>query len=85
MYAHPSGPPGSQEETSLDEDGLKFTSRAISMLESRGLEDQGLYRLVGVSSKVNPSTPTRPRPTESREVNAGRYSRMGSENHYFSH
>ncbi|XP_042218707.1 rho GTPase-activating protein 10-like isoform X4 [Homarus americanus] len=52
MYAHPSGAPGSQEETSLDEVGLSFTSRAIAMLESRGLEDQGLYRLVGVSSKV---------------------------------
>ncbi|XP_069956999.1 rho GTPase-activating protein 26 isoform X6 [Cherax quadricarinatus] len=52
MYAHPSGAPGSQEETSLDEVGLSFTSKAIAMLESRGLEDQGLYRLVGVSSKV---------------------------------
>ncbi|KAG0714677.1 Rho GTPase-activating protein 10 [Chionoecetes opilio] len=52
MYAHPTGPPGSQEETSLDEAGLNFTSKAIAMLESRGLEDQGLYRLVGVSSKV---------------------------------
>lgn len=52
MYAHPTGPPGSQEETSLDEVGLSFLSKAISMLESRGLEDQGLYRLVGVSSKV---------------------------------
>ncbi|XP_047498857.1 rho GTPase-activating protein 26-like isoform X3 [Penaeus chinensis] len=53
MYAHPSGGVGSQEETSLDEVGLNFTSRAIAMLESRGLEDQGLYRLVGVSSKVS--------------------------------
>ncbi|XP_069996782.1 rho GTPase-activating protein 26 isoform X24 [Penaeus vannamei] len=53
MYAHPSGGVGSQEETSLDEVGLSFTSRAIAMLESRGLEDQGLYRLVGVSSKVS--------------------------------
>ncbi|XP_069183856.1 rho GTPase-activating protein 26 isoform X9 [Procambarus clarkii] len=52
MYAHPSGAPGSQEETLLDEVGISFTSRAIAMLESRGLEDQGLYRLVGVSSKV---------------------------------
>ncbi|XP_045123280.1 rho GTPase-activating protein 26-like isoform X13 [Portunus trituberculatus] len=52
MYAHPTGAPGAQEETSLDEAGQNFTSRAIAMLESRGLEDQGLYRLVGVSSKV---------------------------------
>ncbi|XP_066937945.1 rho GTPase-activating protein 26 isoform X26 [Macrobrachium rosenbergii] len=52
MYAHPSGPPGSQEETCLDDVGLNFLSKAISMLESRGLEDQGLYRLVGVGSKV---------------------------------
>ena len=36
MYAHPTGPPGSQEETSLDEAGLNFTSKAIAMLESRG-------------------------------------------------
>ncbi|XP_068221511.1 rho GTPase-activating protein 26 isoform X4 [Palaemon carinicauda] len=52
MYAHPSGPPGSQEETCLDDVGLSFLSKAIAMLESRGLEDQGLYRLVGVGSKV---------------------------------
>ncbi|KAK8401451.1 hypothetical protein O3P69_002901 [Scylla paramamosain] len=52
MYAHPTGAPGAQEETCLDEAGQNFTSRAIAMLESRGLEDQGLYRLVGVSSKV---------------------------------
>ncbi|XP_071547865.1 rho GTPase-activating protein 26 isoform X4 [Panulirus ornatus] len=52
MYANPCGAPGSQEETSLDEAGLSFTTKAIAMLESRGLEDHGLYRLVGVSSKV---------------------------------
>lgn len=39
MYAHPSGGVGSQEETSLDEVGLNFTSRAIAMLESRGMKD----------------------------------------------
>ncbi|XP_050736291.1 rho GTPase-activating protein 26-like isoform X5 [Eriocheir sinensis] len=54
MYAHPSasGPPVAHEETSLDEPGQNFILKAIAMLEGRGLEDQGLYRLVGVSSKV---------------------------------
>ncbi|XP_074649677.1 rho GTPase-activating protein 26-like [Tubulanus polymorphus] len=37
----------------LDDIGFNFVSKAIQSLESRGLEDQGLYRVVGVSSKVN--------------------------------
>ncbi|XP_066591745.1 rho GTPase-activating protein 26-like [Prorops nasuta] len=41
------------EENSLDETGFIFVSKCISALESRGLEEQGLYRVVGVSSKVN--------------------------------
>jgi hypothetical protein len=40
------------EETSLDESGFSFVEDCISELENRGLEEQGLYRLVGVSSKV---------------------------------
>ena len=37
----------------LDECGLSFITRAIAVLESKGLEDEGLYRLTGVSSKVS--------------------------------
>ncbi|CAG0882567.1 unnamed protein product [Cyprideis torosa] len=45
--------PSTPEETSLDEAGFNFVTRCIQVLENRGLDDQGLYRLVGVSSKVS--------------------------------
>lgn len=38
---------------SLDEIGFNFIKRCISAIENRGLDDQGLYRVVGVNSKVN--------------------------------
>ncbi|XP_076179408.1 GTPase regulator associated with FAK isoform X4 [Ptiloglossa arizonensis] len=41
------------EETVLDETGFMFVSKCIAALEERGLEEQGLYRVVGVASKVN--------------------------------
>ncbi|CAD1477891.1 unnamed protein product, partial [Heterotrigona itama] len=41
------------EETVLDETGFIFVSKCITTLEDRGLEEQGLYRVVGVASKVN--------------------------------
>lgn len=41
------------EERQLDDTGIQFVRRCIDVLESRGLEEQGLYRVVGVSSKVN--------------------------------
>ncbi|XP_045478626.1 rho GTPase-activating protein 26 isoform X2 [Harmonia axyridis] len=41
------------EERTLDEVGIYFLNRCIEVLESRGLEEQGLYRVVGVTSKVN--------------------------------
>ncbi|KAK9875665.1 hypothetical protein WA026_009461 [Henosepilachna vigintioctopunctata] len=41
------------EERVLDETGIQFLRRCIETLESRGLEEQGLYRVVGVTSKVN--------------------------------
>ncbi|XP_076767138.1 GTPase regulator associated with FAK isoform X2 [Xylocopa sonorina] len=41
------------EETVLDETGFMFVSKCIATLEERGLEEQGLYRVVGVASKVN--------------------------------
>ncbi|CAG9860721.1 unnamed protein product [Phyllotreta striolata] len=40
------------EERQLDEHGIQFVKKCIEVLESRGLEEQGLYRVVGVSSKV---------------------------------
>ncbi|XP_076249782.1 GTPase regulator associated with FAK isoform X2 [Calliopsis andreniformis] len=41
------------EETILDGTGFMFVSKCIAALEDRGLEEQGLYRVVGVASKVN--------------------------------
>ncbi|PSN31567.1 hypothetical protein C0J52_15952 [Blattella germanica] len=41
------------EERVLDETGFNFVKRCIEVLENRGLEEQGLYRVVGVSSKVS--------------------------------
>ncbi|KAG8197864.1 hypothetical protein JTE90_024263 [Oedothorax gibbosus] len=42
-----------QEEYHLDEIGFSFVQLCIDAIEARGLDDEGLYRLVGVSSKVN--------------------------------
>ncbi|XP_015596803.1 rho GTPase-activating protein 26 isoform X2 [Cephus cinctus] len=47
------GPSVKSEETLLDETGFAFVSKCITALEDRGLEEQGLYRVVGVTSKVN--------------------------------
>ncbi|KAK0091990.1 hypothetical protein PV326_002407 [Microctonus aethiopoides] len=47
------GPSVKPEETVLDENGFAFISKCIATLEDRGLEEQGLYRVVGVASKVN--------------------------------
>ncbi|XP_053975640.1 rho GTPase-activating protein Graf-like isoform X2 [Hylaeus anthracinus] len=41
------------EETVLNDTGFMFVSKCIAALEKRGLEEQGLYRVVGVASKVN--------------------------------
>nr|CAD7579025.1 unnamed protein product [Timema californicum] len=51
MYALP-GKILKPEERALDEIGIGFINRCIEVLESRGLEEQGLYRVAGVSSKV---------------------------------
>ncbi|KAG8188356.1 hypothetical protein JTE90_022556 [Oedothorax gibbosus] len=40
------------EGFSLDETGFAFVQWCINVIESKGLLDQGLYRLVGVNSKV---------------------------------
>ncbi|CAJ1052491.1 rho GTPase-activating protein 10 isoform X3 [Xyrichtys novacula] len=39
-------------DAQLDEVGLSFVKNSISAIETRGINDQGLYRVVGVSSKV---------------------------------
>ncbi|XP_074598061.1 GTPase regulator associated with FAK isoform X2 [Brevipalpus obovatus] len=41
-----------QEEYQLDDLGFAFVRKCIQVIESRGLEDQGLYRIGGVNSKV---------------------------------
>eukprot|EP00096_Caligus_rogercresseyi_P014646 TRINITY_DN7159_c0_g1_i1.p1 TRINITY_DN7159_c0_g1~~TRINITY_DN7159_c0_g1_i1.p1 ORF type:complete len:898 (-),score=177.35 TRINITY_DN7159_c0_g1_i1:145-2838(-) len=51
MYVLPPKP-SSADHSYLDEGGFNFIMRCFSVLENRGLEDQGLYRVVGVSSKV---------------------------------
>lgn len=47
------GSSAKSEDTTLDENGFAFVSKCITALEDRGLEEQGLYRVVGVASKVN--------------------------------
>ncbi|KAL1023743.1 hypothetical protein UPYG_G00045460 [Umbra pygmaea] len=50
-----SGRPYSKErgiDAQLDDLGLIFVINAIKAIENRGINDQGLYRVVGVSSKV---------------------------------
>ncbi|XP_068177798.1 rho GTPase-activating protein 10 isoform X4 [Antennarius striatus] len=39
-------------DAQLDNVGLNFVKNSISAIEKRGINDQGLYRVVGVSSKV---------------------------------
>uniref|UniRef100_A0A8C7PRT7 Rho GTPase activating protein 10 n=1 Tax=Oncorhynchus mykiss TaxID=8022 RepID=A0A8C7PRT7_ONCMY len=39
-------------DAQLDDVGLSFVKNAINAIEARGINDQGLYRVVGVSSKV---------------------------------
>lgn len=53
MYAHtPGGKPSNANQTFLDESGFGFIQECVLGLENRGLEDQGMYRVVGVGSKV---------------------------------
>ena len=37
----------------LDEAGVDFIKKCIQVIEDRDLEEQGLYRVVGMQSKVN--------------------------------
>ena len=57
MYVH-APKPSNAHQTFLDEGGFHFIQRCFQTLENRGLEDQGLYRVVGVSSKVRTELPT---------------------------
>uniref|UniRef100_A0AAG5DQ76 Rho GTPase-activating protein 26 n=1 Tax=Anopheles atroparvus TaxID=41427 RepID=A0AAG5DQ76_ANOAO len=40
------------EDSTLDEVGFSFVKKCIEVLEKRGLEEEGLYRIGGVSTKV---------------------------------
>jgi len=46
------GKPSTAEESYLDEAGFTFMEESFKVLEKRGLEEEGLYRVVGVASKV---------------------------------
>ncbi len=37
----------------LDDSGIDFVKKCIQVIERRGLDEQGLYRVVGMQSKVN--------------------------------
>ncbi|RXN24448.1 rho GTPase-activating 10 [Labeo rohita] len=39
-------------DAQLDDVGISFVKNSINAIETRGINDQGLYRVVGVSSKV---------------------------------
>ncbi|GAB6027268.1 hypothetical protein CHUAL_001553 [Chamberlinius hualienensis] len=52
-YSQPDGRSSKSEDGQLDETGSVFVNKCMSALENRGLEEQGLYRLVGVWSKVS--------------------------------
>ena len=41
------------DDSSLDDVGFQFINKCIRTIEERGLEENGLYRVVGVNSKVN--------------------------------
>uniref|UniRef100_A0A0A9ZDM2 Rho GTPase-activating protein 26 n=1 Tax=Lygus hesperus TaxID=30085 RepID=A0A0A9ZDM2_LYGHE len=41
----------SEESTALDDVGFFFVTKCIDTIEARGLDEQGLYRVVGVASK----------------------------------
>nr|XP_054754012.1 rho GTPase-activating protein 42-like [Lytechinus pictus] len=51
VYLNPSQISNSDENL-LNDIGFHFIRKCIEAIESRGLDDQGLYRVVGVNSKV---------------------------------
>lgn len=46
-------PSDRREECVLDDMGFAFVQKCIDFIEARGLEDQGLYRIGGVGSKIS--------------------------------
>ncbi|XP_075982136.1 GTPase regulator associated with FAK isoform X2 [Anticarsia gemmatalis] len=50
----PAAPPGAAPEPAarLDDAGFAFVRAVLGAIEARGLEEQGLYRVAGVASKV---------------------------------
>jgi hypothetical protein len=40
-------------QNELDEAGIDFVKKCIQIIERRALHEQGLYRIVGMQSKVN--------------------------------
>ena len=52
MYTQPGKSSQKPEERALDDVGFAFVAKCIESLEKRGLEEQGLYRVVGITSKV---------------------------------
>ncbi|XP_070552662.1 rho GTPase-activating protein 26-like isoform X2 [Ptychodera flava] len=55
IYIQP-GRTTTTEENLLNDIGVTFIKRCIEAIEGRGLHEQGLYRVVGVNSKVNKLT-----------------------------
>jgi len=51
-FSNSPGKPSSAEESYLDEAGFNFIQECVAALTNRGLEEEGLYRIVGVTSKV---------------------------------
>ncbi|KAJ0172450.1 hypothetical protein K1T71_011589 [Dendrolimus kikuchii] len=48
----PAAPAAPVGDCALDDAGFAFVRRLVAAIEARGLEEQGLYRVAGVSSKV---------------------------------
>lgn len=56
IYNQPSATNNDSKDSLLDDVGFNFIKKCIYAIEARGLTDQGLYRVVGVNSKVNKLT-----------------------------
>lgn len=52
MKPTPPQTPQQQQECHLDDLGYCFVKKCIETIEARGLDDQGLYRIGGVNSRV---------------------------------
>ncbi len=52
VLVHDAGAAGASGRVRLDDAGFLFVQRCLDALERRGLTEEGLYRMVGTSSKV---------------------------------